>query len=243
MLLADDDNIALELVSLLLAVNGDTVIPAFGGQEALDALAQQSLPDVVLVDHQMPHIGGADVGRHVNSLPEPRPRVIAMSASPLSADDLALFDGFLLKPVIAEHLEAVLHGTPPADRPQAPEPTDTPPSLDAAIIEKLQAIMSPDALQELYTVFVADARQRIVECERFDAAGDEAALRRCGHALKGSAAMVGAPRIASIAAGLETGQYPPEEHGRLFGELHTACDDVEQSITTMMSSALSRETR
>ena len=139
MLLVDDDSIALELVSLLLAVNGDTVIPAFGGQEALDVLAQPSLPDVVLVDHQMPHTGGADVVRYVNSLPQPRPRVIAMSASPLPADELALFDSFLLKPVTAEDLAAALHGTRQTDKAQASEPTDRPPSLDAAIIEKLQA--------------------------------------------------------------------------------------------------------
>jgi CheY-like chemotaxis protein len=242
-LLADDDSISLELLSLLLTVNGETVIPASGGQEALDALAQSSLPDAVLVDHQMPGIGGADVARHVKSLPIPRPRVIAMSASPLSTDELALFDGFLLKPVTSDLLANVLHRTSQADGPQATETPAGLRSLDAANVQRLQAIMSPDALQELYTVFVSDARKRINECERSCAEGDEAGVRRCGHALKGAAAMVGAPGIASIAAGLEAGRFPKEEHGRLFGELRTACDDVEQSITTMMSSALSRETR
>ena len=247
-LLADDDSIALELVSLLLTVNGDTVIPAAGGQQALDALAHSSLPDVVLVDHQMPHIGGAAVARHVKTLPKPRPRVIAMSASPLPADELAHFDGFLPKPVSPHLLETALlgtalHGSAQADSPQPPEPPGRLSSLDAATVNRLQAIMSPGALQELYTVFVSDARRRIEECERCCAEGDEEGLRRCGHALKGAAGMVGAPGIASIAAGLEAGQFPPEEHGRLFGELRTACDDVEQTITTMTSSALSRETR
>jgi two-component system sensor histidine kinase EvgS len=241
-LLADDDSIALELVSLLLTVNGDTVISAAGGQQALEVLAQSSLPDVVLVDHQMPHIGGAEVARHVKTLSKPRPRVIAMSASTLPAHELAHFDGFLLKPVTADLLANVLHGTPPAASPPASELPDRLPSLDAAIVKKLHAIMSTDGLRELYTVFVSDARSRIEECERYHAARHEQGLRRCGHALKGAAAMVGAPQIASIAAGLEAGQFPPEEHGRLFGELRTACDDVEQSIT-MMTSALSRETR
>jgi CheY-like chemotaxis protein len=242
-LLADDDSIALELVSLLLTVNGDTVIPATGGQEALDALAQSSsMPDVVLVDQQMPHIGGADVARHVKSLPNPQPRVIAMSASPPAADELALFDGFLLKPVNADLLANVLHGTPQADSPQPSAPPGKLRSLDAAIVQRLQAIMSPDALRELYAVFVSDARKRIAECERCQAKGDEEGLRRCGHALKGAAGMVGAPGIAAIAGGLEAGEFHAEEHGRLFGELRTACDDVEQSIT-MMSSAPSRETR
>jgi CheY-like chemotaxis protein len=240
-LLADDDTIALELVSLLLAVNGETVIPAAGGQEALDALGHSSLPDVVLVDHQMPNVGGAEVARRVNSLPAPRPRVIAMSASPLSADERALFDGFILKPVTEDRLATALHGIAHEDNPDSPEPPELP-SLDVAIAKRLQAIMSPDAFQELYAVFVSDARKRIDDSERCLAEGDDAGLRRCGHALKGAAGMIGAPGIASIAASLEAGHFPAGEHGRLFGELRTACDDVEQSIT-IMSSALSRETR
>lgn len=240
-LLADDDSIARELVSLLLTINGNTVIPASGGQEALEALSQPPMPDVVLVDHQMPQISGADVARHVNSLPTPRPQVIAMSASPLAPGQRALFDGFLLKPVTEDRLASALYGTPQADSP-ASESHATLPALDTATVKRLQAIMAPEALLELYTVFVADARRRVEECERFSTEGDSAGLRRCGHALKGAAAMVGAPGIARIAAGLEAGQAPQEEYGTLFGELRTACDDVEQSINTI-SSALSRETR
>ena len=108
-LLVDDDNIALELVSLLLAGDGTEVLRASGGEEALRALQSLSpLPDVVLVDHQMPGVSGVDVGRHVKSLPQPRPRVIAMSASPLPADELSIFDEFVPKPVDPELLLAVL---------------------------------------------------------------------------------------------------------------------------------------
>lgn len=165
-----------------------------------------------------------------------------MSASPLAPGQRALFDGFLLKPVTEDRLASALYGTLQADSPQASESHATLPALDAATVKRLQAIMAPEALLELYTVFVADARRRIEECERFSIEGDSAGLRRCGHALKGAAAMVGAPGIARIAAGLEAGQVPQEEYGTLFGELRTACDDVEQSINKI-SSALSRETR
>jgi CheY-like chemotaxis protein len=240
-LLVDDDRVALELVSLLLAINGETVIPATGGQEALEALvAPSSLFDVVLVDCQMPLIGGAEVARRVKRLPQPRPRVLAMSASPLSPGELALFDGFLLKPVTAERLQAVLDGILPREAQAAAEPPGSLPSLDIATVERLQAIMSADALQELYTVFVSDARRRIDEFERCSAEQDEKGLRRCAHALKGAAGMVGASSIASIAAGLEAGQFPARDHASLFGELRTACDDVER---TMTSSAVPGEAR
>jgi two-component system, chemotaxis family, chemotaxis protein CheV len=56
-LLVDDDSIVLELVALLLAAKGTEVVRAQGGQEALDALRSLvRLPDIVLVDHQMPEI-------------------------------------------------------------------------------------------------------------------------------------------------------------------------------------------
>lgn len=227
-LLVDDDTIALELVSLLLNAAGAAVIRAHGGQEALDVLndllKSLPLPDVVLVDHQMPGVGGADVARYVRSLPEPRPRVVAMSASPLSKADLALFDDFLSKPIDPDMLRAALAGR------TARQPA-LPPALDSSTIAKLQAIMPPSAMRELYTVYVADTRQRIAELEQCSASGDEAGLRRCAHQLKGAAAMAGVPGIASIAAGLEAGELPRRDHRKLFHELRSACDDVEQSMT------------
>jgi CheY-like chemotaxis protein len=233
-LLVDDDSIVLELVSLLLAARSTEVMRASGGQEALDTLKSLSpLPDIVLVDHQMPGVSGVDVGRYVKSLPEPRPRVIAMSASPLPEDELAIFDDFLHKPVDQDLLRAAIAGS--SARPSAVPRAELPSSLDASTVIKLQTIMPPSAIRELYTVYVADTRQRIDELERYSADGDEESLRRCAHALKGAAAMAGVSGIASIADGLEAGRLPRQDHERLFHQLRNACDDVEQ---TMIKSAV-----
>lgn len=242
-LLVDDDSIVLELVSLLLDAKGTEVVRACGGQEALDALKSLSpLPNVVLVDHQMPEISGTDVARYVRSLPEPRPRVIAMSASPLPEDELAIFDDFLHKPVDQDLLRAAITGS--STRPSAPRAT-LPASLDSSTVTKLQAIMPPSAIRELYTVYVADTRQRISELERYSADGDEESLRRCAHALKGAAAMAGVSGIASIADGLEAGSLPRQDHVRLFHQLRSACDDVEQTMikSAVTNSAASGEAR
>ena len=242
-LLVDDDSIVLELVSLLLAAKGIRVLRALGGQEALDVLQSQPFPDIVLVDHQMPGVSGVDVARHVKSLSEPRPRVIAMSASPLPEDELALFDDFLAKPVDHDLLRAAIGGS--STKPAVPSLGTLPPALDSSTVAKLQSIMPPSAMRELYTVYVADTRRRISELERYSAQGDEESLRRCAHALKGAAAMAGVAGIASIAAGLETGHLPQQDHGRLFHQLRSACDDVEQSMikSAATNSAASGEAR
>jgi CheY-like chemotaxis protein len=239
-LLVDDDSIVLELVAMLLAGKGTELLRAQGGREALDALQSLTpLPDVVLVDHQMPGISGTDVARYVKSLPEPRPRVIAMSASPLPEDELTIFDDYVAKPVDRDMLRAAI-----AVR-SARSHAQLPPSLDFSTVTKLQAIMPPTAIRELYTVYVADTRKRISELESYSASGDEDSLRRCAHALKGAAAMAGVPGIASIADGLEAGRLPRQDHGRLFHELRTACDDVEQSMikSALTNSAASGEAR
>ena len=239
-LLVDDDSIALELVSLLLAGKGTEVVRASGGEEALRALQSLSpLPDVVLVDHQMPGVSGVDVGRHVKSLPQPRPRVIAMSASPLPAEELAIFDEFVPKPVDPALLRAIVGGS------SSSLAADLPSSLDFSTVSKLQAIMPPTAIRELYTVYVADTRKRISDLERYSASGDEESVRRCAHALKGSAAMAGVPGIASIAAGLEAGGLPPQDFETLFHQMRSACDDVEQSMikTAVTNSAATGEAR
>lgn len=228
-LLVDDDSIVLDLVALLLAAKGTEVVRARGGQEALDTLRSLArLPDIVLVDYQMPEVSGTDVARYVKSLAEPRPRVIAMSASPLPQDDLAIFDDYLGKPVDHDLLRAAVTGH--SVRPSAVRAASLPPSLDSSTVSKLQAIMPPSAIRELYTVYVADTRQRISELEKYSASGDDESLRRCAHALKGAAAMAGVPGIASIAAGLEAGRLPRQDHGRLFHQLRSACDDVERSM-------------
>ena len=59
-LIVDDDPRALELMSVYLKQPGYTVLTAYGGQEGI-ALAQQHLPDLVVLDLLMPDIGGIEV--------------------------------------------------------------------------------------------------------------------------------------------------------------------------------------
>jgi CheY-like chemotaxis protein len=242
-LLVDDDSIVLELVTLLLAGEGTEILSAPGGKEALELLKSQSpLPDVVLVDHQMPGVSGVDVGRYIRSLPRPRPQVIAMSASALPADELAIFDDFVPKPFDRDLLRAAIAGSSAR---RSALSANLPASLNSSTVTKLEAIMPPSAIRELYTVYVADTRKRINELEQYSADGDEESLRRCAHAVKGSAAMAGVAGIASIAAGLEAGHHPRRDHGRLFHEMRSACDDVEQSMikSAVTNRAAAREAR
>lgn len=72
-LVVDDDPVILQVVSRLLAAEGYRVLTAPDGQVAWELL--QGPPpqqvDLLLTDVRMPHMGGAELGRHVNkSRPE-----------------------------------------------------------------------------------------------------------------------------------------------------------------------------
>lgn len=109
-LIVDDEPLARERLRRLLdelpgvACAGE----AATGEEALE-LAADAMPDVVLLDIQMPGIGGLETARRLAALPEP-PAVIFTTAYEEHA--LEAFDvqasGYLLKPVRGERLAAAI---------------------------------------------------------------------------------------------------------------------------------------
>ncbi|MEY3124507.1 MAG: hypothetical protein RLZZ573_1027, partial [Pseudomonadota bacterium] len=112
-LLAEDNPINQLLVTTLLHKGKHTVVHAGNGQIALD-LFPTAQWDIVLMDMQMPVMGGLDATRKIRKLPASKRRVpiIALTANAMGADrDACLeagMDDFLSKPFSASELEAML---------------------------------------------------------------------------------------------------------------------------------------
>ncbi|WP_397607933.1 LytR/AlgR family response regulator transcription factor [Silanimonas sp.] len=109
-LIADDEPLARERLAALLAeLGGHRVVAAVGdGRSALDACLKQ-LPDVVLMDIEMPEMDGLEAARHLAAMESP-PAVVFCTAydeHALAAFEAAAVD-YLLKPVRAERLAAAL---------------------------------------------------------------------------------------------------------------------------------------
>jgi CheY-like chemotaxis protein len=107
-LLADDNPINQHVALLLLKRLGVTDVDvASDGKEALE-YALFGHYAVILLDIQMPCMTGDEVAAAVRrSLPVP-PVLIAMSGDACWDGDPALFDAFLVKPVLLEQLQSVL---------------------------------------------------------------------------------------------------------------------------------------
>jgi CheY-like chemotaxis protein len=125
LLLVEDNLVNQKLALKLLTKSGHTVHIANNGQEALDAL-QRGTYDAVLMDLQMPVMGGIEACKHIreSETGDQHLPIIAMTAHALDRDrELCMasgMDGFVAKPVRVEllmaELERVVYLKAPAAR-------------------------------------------------------------------------------------------------------------------------------
>ncbi|MGH9466880.1 MAG: response regulator [Terriglobales bacterium] len=107
-LIAEDDPASRELLAEILRAAGYAVVEAADGLEAI-AVFENLVPDLAILDIQMPKLDGFEVLRCVRQrLPAPLPPVMAVTAHALVGDReraLALgFDEYLTKPLEIAHL-------------------------------------------------------------------------------------------------------------------------------------------
>jgi CheY-like chemotaxis protein/HPt (histidine-containing phosphotransfer) domain-containing protein len=240
-LLVDDDAVSLELMALLLAHEGHQVVRANNAGTALELLSDQSArPDVLLVDLQMPGVSGGQLAEKVRAMGGPGPLLLAMSASEVQRQQLLAFDGFLLKPLAVDDLRRALtpekRSRKPGVRVVHPGRTEArPPAgviVDKAIVKKLLAMMPKEALLELFAACIADTRSCIRDLQNYvqQGGGNDDGVRPLAHRIKGAASMVGAVRLAELAATLEAGGSKEAATPGVFADLLNACSDLERML-------------
>jgi len=224
-LLVEDHGINQKLALSTMDLMGYHADLAANGVEALDALRRQPY-DLVLMDLHMPEMDGLTATRRIRSdFPsEKQPRIVAMTAGVRPADRRACaeagMDGYLAKPFQVAELQALLEqsrsleSAPPAPRDPAAEEEEearcgsfAPPSvLDPKWIAELQEVEDATGrplVSQLIDDFLADESRLLTELREAVAAGDRETAERLAHSLKGSAATLGADRLAAVARAAE----------------------------------------
>jgi CheY-like chemotaxis protein len=240
-LLVDDDAISLEILASMLNCDGHEVLQAADGEEALHLLAEpdsSASPDVLLVDMQMPGISGGELAERVRAMRGPKPRLLAMSATTVKNHQLRGFDGFLLKPLGLDDLRRALEAAPALtdagrrsrQTPNSPRVPESSENINQAVLGKLLKAMPANSLYELYEICIADTRERVVALEEPVRAGRTDEARRGAHQIKGAASMIGAARIARLAAAIELGSCKEGDTLRLLRDLLDACEDLERIL-------------
>jgi CheY-like chemotaxis protein len=107
-LVVDDNPVCRELIREALHAGGFSVLEASQGEEALETIRRQ-VPDMVLLDIQMPNGTGYEVLRQIRSDPRTAPLpVAALTAFAMRGDrEKGLsegFDDYITKPIDLESL-------------------------------------------------------------------------------------------------------------------------------------------
>lgn len=111
-LVVDDSEQNRTLLQDVLQFSGFAVLLAANGAEGV-RLAREHLPDLILMDLQMPVMNGLEAGRQLRADPQTKDvKILAMSAVNLLPDEddffVTGFDGHLPKPFDILNLAAII---------------------------------------------------------------------------------------------------------------------------------------
>jgi len=240
-LLIDDDMVSREVIATVLTMSGYAIHAAADGAAALELLAaEKCVPEVILVDAQMPGLSGTRLIAELRS--RCKATIFAISASKPPAEVVASADGFLLKPFSADAFRKLLEGGKP-ERRASPVNTDgldpNEPVVSRETLAQLRTLMSEAAVREVYQAVVTDLGRRVEALAAAMAKGDGAEVRRIGHAIKGGCGMAGALQAARLGARLEgwdsqSGDNQLDNSAALLGDLRSATQRLQNMLDAEM---------
>lgn len=220
-LVAEDNRTNQKVITKILERGGHRARVVENGREALAALTEGGC-DLALMDINMPVLNGIEATRLYRLAAGPGMPIIALTADVTPETRLrcqeAGMDACLTKPIEPLRLfEIIDHFATRQPRPTTPDvdtnaeaaPEDAvrrEPMPSEAIsgrkLKELQALGGPEFVQEVLQAFTGDARDILAALNAAVAAEDAVAFREELHALRSSAANVGAERIYRLGLAL-----------------------------------------
>lgn len=218
-LLVDDNRVNRRVFARILEAAGHEVLMAENGNAALDILERESNRlDIVLMDFNMPEMDGIEATKlyRVMALGETRLPIIGLTADAFAQANgvwrEADMDGCLVKPIAPQDLVAAVetmsrtnNAAPAAsvsvlhDQPRRRVAASVQ-ALDETIIANLRRLGDSDFFDELMSDFISDAGILIDNLSSAAARGDSPEFRSSAHALRSSAANVGAMALGELCA-------------------------------------------
>jgi signal transduction histidine kinase/DNA-binding response OmpR family regulator len=246
-LVVEDNEFNLQIAKELLEEVGCCVLCAENGQVAVDLLKQEEV-DCVLMDVQMPIMGGFEASRILRSDPRfATLPIIAITANAMHEDRLKCLSSgmsdFIAKPFTPEVLYATIvrwfEIDPRSFESHFDETTsqvEASPALEVNDIDlAVLAGHFPTAPQKILIYadkFVSSAHKGLQEMNAARASQDLDQMAALGHSLKSSARTVGANGFADLCHALEglKGSGDLIEAGRIVDQLPLILDSIEQQL-------------
>jgi CheY-like chemotaxis protein len=255
-LVAEDDEITRALLERFLRRLGHRVDLAADGYEALAAVTRRRY-DMVLLDVQMPGMDGLETCRRIRERLEPSecPSLVALTAGfgaeERAACEEAGLDDLLPKPIDFESLERVVAGGPRSPsagsgervpRDGVAEPSrGGEPVLDAERLARLRAVEEAAAepmVEALLRSLLARLDRELPRMVRRLEEEEWERLSRLGHSLAGTAANVGAERLARSLGRIEraAGSKDRAAASRLLEDLSPEVERLRRAVETSFES-------
>ncbi|MYM66686.1 PAS domain S-box protein [Pseudoduganella sp. FT55W] len=240
-LLVEDNSLNREVAGELLGNEGAQVALAENGREGVDyLLAATSLPDVVLMDMQMPEMDGLEATQRIRAALGPALRIVAMTANAGDADRASCLaagmDDHVGKPIDLEQLVCCLL------RSAAPAPAPAAESNEAAALVLARFGGNDKLYQRALDGFAGQGRDLAAQAVAALRSGERAEAGVALHTYKGLAATLGARALAAEAAALELAVKRGETDDALLARttaLQKACAGAMQQLRVALAAAVS----
>ena len=245
LLLAEDVELNRDIIRTVLERDGHKVIVVENGSEALELVRREAF-DLILMDVHMPVMDGLEATRAIRALSGPAAAtpIVALTANVMASEQEKCrnvgMEAVLMKPMDWEQVRAAIRlygGQNSVVEEQLLKSsfegetqsgsflqTDT---AVSPILGKLAQLdeMTPGLGHRIGTLFLEDSRTRLAELTIALTLGDADAVAGIAHAVRGSAANVGADAMARASASLE-------ELGRArnLNEARSSFDDLSEAF-------------
>lgn len=207
-LLAEDNAVNRAIVRGYLETLGLEVIEAQQGQEVLQYLRAGAQPAVILMDVEMPVLGGMDATRELRAMADAARNIPVVALTGHSApEDIqaardAGMDGFLSKPVnvvaLRKELGRLIGARPvgearPADLPSSPAEVFAVTAASALLdVERIEMLKRMNIMANLVPDGLAQVRQLVTRLEQAVRGNDLHNARQILHSLMGLSGEMGA---------------------------------------------------
>jgi PAS domain S-box-containing protein len=216
-LLAEDNDVNVEVATMILEGAGYTVDVAVDGMRAVDAFRRNSY-DLVLMDVQMPKLDGLSASRQIRASErgDKRVPIIAMTANAMKEDRRRCLDAgmndYLSKPLKPALLIETVHrwmdrskaSTPPPTTPADIDAIEALPVLDTKAIDELVSILPAKRILPFLHLCLLRADEETAALARLNRTSALDEIRSEAHKLLANAGTFGARRVQALATRLQT---------------------------------------
>lgn len=244
-LVAEDHDVNQMLIREYLEQYGLDPVIVESGQQALDEMGYHTY-DLIFMDVNMPGMGGVDALRGIKERKILTP-VVALTANALDGDRAKFlglgFDNYLSKPIIIDHLEAILNmylfrgddsenTTQAEDRSAYSMPKKI---LDIELIHK-ELPISNSIIYRLLRTFLNSSDASLLALRRAIQAGDMKEIEHSAHYIKGAAGNLRFKPIEELAAELEklSGNGSIAEYETMFCRIEAMMETVKEEIKEVL---------